>query len=78
MPICLSDMQLNKTATITAIKGGDAACRQKLFACGLMPGAGITVRRVAPFGDPIQIELESDIILSIRKSEGCCIYVEPA
>jgi Fe2+ transport system protein FeoA len=76
MQACLSDLKLNESAVVQAVETSNTATRQKLFACGLLPGAKITVRRIAPFGDPIQIQLEGDIILSIRKAEGCGIYVK--
>ncbi len=38
-----------------------------------MPDTEVTVVRVAPMGDPIQIRLEGDVLLSVRKAEACYV-----
>ena len=78
MIISLSELKLGDMANIISFEAVGAACRQKLFACGLIPGAQISVVRVAPLGDPMQIRLEGDIMLSIRRSEGNNVKVERA
>lgn len=75
MIINLSELQLGEKAKIISFEAG-AACRQKMFACGLLPNAEVSVVRVAPLGDPMQIRLDGDIMLSIRKSEGRNVKVE--
>ncbi|MGE9552474.1 ferrous iron transporter A [Erwinia amylovora] len=45
-----------------------AAFRQKLLSLGLLPGAIFKVRRVAPLGDPIQIETRR-FSLMLRKKD---------
>lgn len=72
----LSDLQLGETAIIQDITIQNLADRQKLFACGLLPGAAVTVVRVAPLGDPLQIQVDDDLLLSIRKSEGYHVKVD--
>ncbi len=72
----LSKLKLGDLATILSLDISNFACRQKLFACGLIPGASISVVRVAPFGDPVQICLDGDLMLSIRKSEGRDVTVQ--
>lgn len=76
MITCLSELRLGNKATITNIEAGSAACRQKMFACGLIPGAEILVERIAPLGDPLQIRLNGTITLSIRKNEGRYVNVQ--
>ncbi len=71
----LSDLQLGDEAQVTSIQVPNPADRQKLFACGLLPGVNVSVVRVAPLGDPIQIRLEGDILLSIRKAEASHVKV---
>ncbi|MBS0286200.1 MAG: ferrous iron transport protein A [Proteobacteria bacterium] len=51
--------------------------RQKLLAMGLTPGVLITILRVAPLGDPLQILLRG-YTLSLRKKECQQIEVEYA
>jgi len=66
----LSDLKLNESAHIVGFSTDSPACRQKLFACGLVPGAEVCVIRIAPLGDPLQICVDGNLMLSIRKSEG--------
>ncbi len=69
MQIYMSDLEVGCYANISALNISNLADRQKLFACGLIPGAKVKVVRIAPLGDPLQIQLDDDIMLSIRKSE---------
>ncbi len=71
----LSELQLGDKAQVSSIEVQNAADRQKLFACGLLPGVDVSVVRIAPLGDPIQIRLEGNILLSIRKSEANYVKV---
>lgn len=52
-----------------------AQFRHKLLAMGLTPGAMISVIRVAPLGDPVQVKLRG-YTLSLRKKECQQIEVE--
>lgn len=74
----LSDLQLGDKAKVISIEISSPADRQKLFACGLVPGAEISVVRIAPLGDPMQIRLEGDVLLSVRKSEASHVKVNCA
>jgi len=40
-----------------------------------MPGAVVEIRRLAPLGDPMQIQLRGASV-SLRKLEAAIIYVE--
>ena len=55
-------------------KGGSAFIR--LREMGLLPGTQITLVRLAPMGDPIEIKIRSSH-LTLRKSEAEHILVEP-
>lgn len=76
MPKTMSEMQLGESAEISSLTTSSPAARQKLFACGLLPGATVKLVRIAPLGDPLQIQLDGDIMLSIRKSEAQDVKVE--
>ncbi|MCG8494694.1 MAG: ferrous iron transport protein A [Enterobacterales bacterium] len=52
-----------------------ASYRKKLMSMGLTPGTEFTVKRQAPFGDPIEINLRG-FSLSIRKKEAAGLVVE--
>lgn len=72
--VTLADLKLGDSANIVGLSVVNSADRQKLFACGLIPGARITVVRVAPLGDPLQIRVDG-VVLSIRKTEGLNVTV---
>lgn len=60
---------------ITDFKPGNMAYRHKLLAMGLTPGTTFTIRRVAPLGDPIEIEVRG-YSLSLRKKEADILCIE--
>ncbi|MEE9102450.1 FeoA domain-containing protein [Pseudomonas nitroreducens] len=50
-------VQAHRRYRVTGYRPGiGAAFRQRLFAMGLLPGAELHVRRVAPLGDPVQVD----------------------
>ncbi|PHM44850.1 ferrous iron transporter A [Xenorhabdus mauleonii] len=53
------------------------AYRQKLLSFGMLPNATFQVIRIAPFGDPVQIEVLR-VNLSLRKSELECLILDEA
>ena len=48
----------------------------RLFALGLLPGTEVTVVRVAPLGDPVEVEFRG-MRLSLRKADAAAVRVEP-
>lgn len=61
-------------AAIQAVQGG-AALRKRLLDMGLVPGAEISVVRVAPLGDPVEYMVKG-YRLSLRRSEASQVLVE--
>lgn len=55
--------------------GGQGALKRRIMDMGITRGAEIVVRKVAPLGDPIEINLRG-YSLSIRKSEAEQIVIE--
>ena len=53
----------------------DKEYRKKLLAMGLIKGTEFTVSRVAPMGDPVEIEIRG-YNLSLRKDEASIVAVE--
>ena len=49
--------------------------RRRLFDMGITPGAAIVMRKTAPLGDPIEVNLRG-YELSLRKSEAECVVME--
>ncbi|MCB9561675.1 MAG: ferrous iron transport protein A [Kofleriaceae bacterium] len=69
----LADVQRDRTVAIEAVDG-PRAFRRRLMEMGLVPGTEITIRNVAPLGDPLEIEVRHGR-LSIRRSEAAQIRV---
>ena len=55
---------------------GRGSLAQRLMAMGFLPGAGVRVVHVAPFGDPITVELDG-WRLSLRLAEAASLTVRP-
>ena len=51
------------------------ALKRRIFDMGITPGCKITLRKVAPLGDPIELNLRG-YELSIRKAEAETILVK--
>ncbi|MER2492834.1 FeoA family protein [Catenovulum sediminis] len=71
----LNKLPVGTSATVLSISPSQAGFRRKLLSLGMTPGAKITVKRLAPLGDPIEIEVRG-FSLSLRKSEAETIQVE--
>ena len=53
---------------------GDGPLAQRLLAMGFLPGVHVRVVGVAPFGDPIAVELDGWRV-SLRRSEAAAVIV---
>lgn len=71
----LDQVAVGNKARIIGFAAVETNFRRKLLALGLMPGAEVEVRRVAPLGDPMQIQLRGASV-SLRKQEAAIIEVE--
>lgn len=72
----LETLPVGKTAMITAV-GGEGALRCRLLDMGLIPGTAVTVRKIAPMGDPIEIRIRG-YELTIRMEDAQKIEISPA
>lgn len=52
----LSQMKPGESGIIDAV-GGEGALRRRLLDMGLTPGTRVSVRKIAPFGDPLELSL---------------------
>ena len=75
MTTSLKDLRTGAIARVLAYAPGGAAYRQKLLSMGLTPGTQLRVIRVAPFGDPLVIEVRG-YQLSLRKAEAATLIVD--
>lgn len=71
----LSDLKKGQTAKVVAIHNQNAALRRRLLDMGITKGVEIKVKKLAPMGDPVDIELRG-YELCIRKSDMQNIDVE--
>jgi ferrous iron transport protein A len=71
----LSQLERGLESEITQISGGDLLA-QRLMAMGFLPGARLRVAQVAPFGDPIAVDLTGSRI-SLRRREASQVMVRP-
>ncbi len=53
---------------------GTGPLRQRLLDMGLTKGVNVTVRKVAPLGDPLEVSVRG-YQLSLRKAEAACILL---
>lgn len=54
---------------------GEGKLRRRLFDMGVTPGAEILLRKLAPLGDPLEVNLRG-YELTLRKSEASCVVME--
>lgn len=70
----LNELKSGESAVITAVGGeGDLRCR--LLDMGLIPKTKVTLRKVAPMGDPLEIYVRG-YELTLRKEDAEKISVE--
>ncbi len=70
----LNDIKPGQTATIARLNG-EGAVKRRIMDMGLTKGTEVTVRKVAPLGDPIELTVRG-YELSIRKDEAVLIDVK--
>lgn len=69
------DLKVGDKALIVALGQGQKFYRAKLLALGLTPGTEFSVIRIAPLGDPIEINIRG-FALSLRKNEAELLEIE--
>lgn len=71
----LKELEIGKSATVKSV-GGEGALRQHFLDMGVIPGAEITVVKLAPMGDPIELRIHG-YELTLRLADAAQITVEP-
>ena len=69
----LKEVKVGATAKIVRINGAGPV-KRRIMEMGLTKGVEVTVRRIAPLGDPIELTVRG-YELSIRKDEAAAIEV---
>ena len=75
MKSTLKDMAVGETGKVSGYVKGASAYREKLLSMGLINGTMITVERIPPMGDPVEIKVRG-FALSLRKDEASALLVE--
>lgn len=71
----LSDLKVGQRAKVLKLNENNKAIRRHLLDMGVTRGVQITIKKIAPMGDPIDIELR-DYELCVRKEDLNKIEVE--
>ncbi len=71
----LDKLPVGKSGIIDAV-GGEGALRCRLLDMGLIPHTNVTVHKVAPLGDPIELFLRG-YSLTIRRDDAALIEITP-
>lgn len=66
--MCICDLKLGEKAIINTINGNDKLSK-RLSALGLIQGTEIKLKRIAPLGDPLIVNLRG-FDLAIRKKDA--------
>ena len=71
----LDNLPIGKPAIILTV-GGEGDLRCHLLDMGLIPHTEVTVRKVAPLGDPLELYLRG-YTMTLRKEDAARIEVRP-
>ncbi|MEE1479941.1 MAG: ferrous iron transport protein A, partial [Slackia isoflavoniconvertens] len=72
----LDALEVGACAIIDGVNGS-GELRRHLLDMGLTPGVGVRLRKVAPMGDPLQVELRG-YELTLRVSDAQQVAITPA
>ena len=70
----LKDIKVGQTTTVVKVHG-DGPVRRRIMDMGITKGVEIYVRKVAPLGDPMELNLRG-YELTLRKADADMIEVE--
>ncbi|MEJ2762650.1 FeoA family protein [Photobacterium sp. MCCC 1A19761] len=71
----LSELSCGKSGRVTAMSALPTATRKKLMVMGMLPNTEVTVVRLAPLGDPLQVRVRG-VDMALRKQIAAAIDVE--
>lgn len=70
----LSEFKIGEMGIVKIVEG-DGKIRRRLFDMGITPSAKIILKKKAPFGDPIEINVRG-YELTLRKDEAFLVVME--
>lgn len=71
----LKELPVGRSGMITAV-GGEGSLRCRLLDMGLIPNTRVTVQKIAPMGDPMEIRLRG-YELTLRLDDAAHIEILP-
>ncbi len=71
----IRDMEVGSKAVIAGYEKGEGSYRAKLLSMGLTRGTEVKLNKVAPMGDPVEVEVRG-FKLSLRKVESEVLILE--
>lgn len=71
----LDELEIGKEAVVSSVECSDHSLRRHILDMGLTPGAEVTLIKVAPMGDPIELMVRG-YELTIRKSDAANISIK--
>lgn len=71
----LSDLKIGQVAKVLALHSDSKALRRRLLDMGITRGVEVKIKKIAPLGDPVDIELRG-YELCIRKYDMQNIDIE--
>ncbi len=72
--LSLNELKVGQSAIVESIDL-HGAMKRHLVDMGITPGVKITLHKVAPLGDPLELKLRG-YLLSIRRAEAKKIYID--
>ena len=73
-PHTLNDLKPGQSGTILSVGNQSGAVKRRLVDMGLTPGTQVTVTKIAPLGDPLEVSLRG-YELSLRKADAAQIIM---
>jgi Fe2+ transport system protein FeoA len=74
MILNLSEFKIGESGVVKMVRG-EGRVRRRLFDMGVTPGASVFLKKKAPLGDPIEINIRG-YELTLRKDEASLVDVE--
>lgn len=70
----LDQFKIGEKGVVTMVEG-EGRVRRRLFDMGITPGANVVLKKKAPLGDPLEINIRG-YELTLRKDEACLVTLE--
>ena len=67
--MALDSLAPGQSARVTAVVG-EGELRRHLLDMGLIPGVVVTLQKVAPMGDPLQVRLRGECVKEVKRLNG--------